>query len=211
MVSLERLRCEKMANDIAEQVSLNPALFEAFCSVARSEFAPLGAHAFSLNAQPILASQWISSPLTVARMTMALSVDPKVEKILEIGCGSGYQAAILSRMVHRVFAVERVERLVGEAKRHFANLGISNISLRYDDGNAGWKNFAPFDRILLSACAERIDERLFAQLAIGGILVAPMNRGGSQKIVRFSKISPSEIKEEELGACEFVPLVQGRG
>ena len=94
MVSLERLRCEKMANDIAEQVSLNPALFEAFCSVARSEFAPLGAHAFSLNAQPILASQWISSPLTVARMTMALSVDPKVEKILEIGCGSGYQAAI---------------------------------------------------------------------------------------------------------------------
>ena len=110
MVSLERLRCEKMANDIAEQVSLNPALFEAFCSVARSEFAPLGAHAFSLNAQPILASQWISSPLTVARMTMALSVDPKVEKILEIGCGSGYQAAILSRMVHRVFAVERVER-----------------------------------------------------------------------------------------------------
>ena len=125
MVSLERLRCEKMANDIAEQVSLNPALFEAFCS---------GAHAFSLNAQPILASQWISSPLTVARMTMALSVDPKVEKILEIGCGSGYQAAILSRMVHRVFAVERVERLVGEAKRHFANLGISNISLRHDDG-----------------------------------------------------------------------------
>lgn len=211
MVSLERLRCEKMANDIAEQVSLNPALFEAFCSVARSEFAPLGAHAFSLNAQPILASQWISSPLTVARMTMALSVDPKVEKILEIGCGSGYQAAILSRMVHRVFAVERVERLVGEAKRHFANLGISNISLRHDDGNAGWKNFAPFDRILLSACAERIDERLFAQLAIGGILVAPMNRGGSQKIVRFSKISPSEIKEEELGACEFVLLVQGRG
>ena len=211
MVSLERLRCEKMANDIAEQVSLNPALFEAFCSVARSEFAPLGAHAFSLNAQPILASQWISSPLTVARMTMALNVDPKVEKILEIGCGSGYQAAILSRMVHRVFAVERVERLVGEAKRHFANLGISNINLRHDDGNAGWKNFAPFDRILLSACAERIDERLFAQLAIGGILVAPMNIGGSQKIVRFSKISPSEIKEEELGACEFVPLVQGRG
>jgi len=87
----------------------------------------------------------------------------------------------------------------------------SHHRLRHDDGNAGWKNFAPFDRILLSACAERIDERLFAQLADGGILVAPMNRGGSQKIVRFSKISPSEIKEEELGACEFVPLVQGRG
>ena len=210
MTAIEKSKCVAMADEISDILTLTPPLYKALCDIPREIFAPVAHRAYSLDAQPIGGNQWISSPLTVAKMTLALEAEG-IDNTLEIGCGSGYQAAILSRMVHRVFAVERVERLVGEAKKHFANLGISNISLRHDDGNAGWKNFAPFDRILLSACAERIDERLFAQLAIGGILVAPMNRGGSQKIVRFSKISPSEIKEEELGACEFVPLVQSRG
>ncbi|MDA3062649.1 MULTISPECIES: protein-L-isoaspartate(D-aspartate) O-methyltransferase [unclassified Campylobacter] len=209
MQTLEKLRCEKMAEEIADKIAISPALYDALKSVSRSEFAPFSAHAFSLNAQPILASQWISSPLTVARMSMALDIDESVENVLEIGCGSGYQSAILAYMVRRVFAVERVERLVGEAKKHFANLGIRNINLRHDDGNVGWREFAPYDRILLSACASKISDRLFAQLKIGGILVAPMSEGGAQYIIKFHKISPSEISQENLGACEFVPLISG--
>ena len=81
-------------------------------------------------------------------MTMALELE-NADSVLEIGCGSGYQAAILSKIVRRVFTIERIERLVKEAKKHFANLNLSNINVRYDDGNAGWKDYAPYDRILL--------------------------------------------------------------
>ena len=210
MDSLEKLRCEKMAEEIADKIAISPALYDALKSVSRSEFAPFSAHAFSLNAQPILASQWISSPLTVAKMTMALDIDENVASVLEIGCGSGYQAAILSRMVHRVFAVERVERLVNEAKKHFENLGIRNINLRHDDGNVGWREFAPYDRILLSACASKINEKLFSQRKIGGILVAPMSENGAQYIIKFNKISADKIIEENLANCEFVPLISGK-
>jgi len=208
MNRINQMRCEKLASDIADLVSLSPALYEAFKSVDRSEFTEISANAFELNPQLIAKNQWISSPLTVAKMTMALDLDD-AENALEIGCGSGYQAAILSKIIRRVFAVERIEKLAIKARAKFAKLGISNVHVLYDDGNAGWKAYAPYDRILLSAAAKSIDKRLFAQLKDGGILVAPMVFEDGQKIVKFEKKN-EKITEEILGECEFVPLLEGK-
>lgn len=208
-MNLWEISCERLADDIADMVSITPALYEAFCKVNRSEFCPIQKHAYSLDPQPIAGMQWISSPLTVAKMTMALELSG-VDKILEIGCGSGYQAAILSKIVRRVFTIERIESLVNEAKEHFLNLEISNVHLKFDDGNSGWKNYAPYERILISAAAKEIDERLFSQLEIGGILVAPIDENGVQNIVRFRKISDSKISKEILEECQFVPLLKGK-
>lgn len=209
MNPLERLKCEKLADDIANEITIDPALYDAFCNVNRQEFVPIRVHAYTLNPQPILANQWISSPLTVAKMTMALELEG-VDKILEVGCGSGYQAAILSQIVRRVFTIERIESLANEAREHFKKLNISNIHVRYDDGNNGWKNYAPYERILLSAATKTIDKRLFNQLEIGGILVAPIEQNGGQKIVKFKKYSDTNISEEIMDECVFVPLLKGR-
>ena len=227
MQPLEKARCAKMADEIADKIQISLNLYEAFCAISRSEFVPVSAYAFSLNAQPILGNQWISSPLTVAKMTMALELE-NADSVLEIGCGSGYQAAILSKIVRRVFTIERIERLAKEAKKHFANLNLSNINVRYDDGNAGWKDYAPYDRILLSAAAKQIDKRLFDQLIMGGILVAPIDKNGVQHIIQYKKTAvfnqnkngvlnfeatkeqEYKITEKIIESCEFVPLLSGR-
>lgn len=209
MVDLWEIHCQRLADDIADIIDITPALYDAFCKVNRSEFCPIQKHAYSLDPQPIAGMQWISSPLTVAKMTIALELDG-VDKILEIGCGSGYQAAILSKIVRRVFTIERIESLAKEAKEHFTKLNISNVHLKFDDGNSGWKNYAPYERILLSAATTQIDERLFSQLETGGILVAPIEKNGVQNIVRFRKISDSEISQEILEECQFVPLLKGK-
>ncbi len=153
-----------------------------------------GIHAYKLDALPLAGSQWISSPLTVAKMTEALS-SKGADSVLEIGCGSGYQAMILSKLIRRVFAIERIERLVKEAKERFKTLGISNIHIRYDDGQNGWREFAPYDRILFSASAKEIPPKLFEQLRDGGILVAPMQKGDKQIITKFIKNGIKSLKK----------------
>lgn len=208
MENLEILKCQKLADEIANLLNLTPSLYDAFCSVPRSIFVPINAHAYDLNPQPILGGQWISSPLTVAKMSLALELDG-VDKILEVGCGSGYQAAILSKIIRRVFTIERIEKLVNEAKKNFESLNITNIHLRYDDGNAGWKNYAPYERILLSAAASEIDKRLIDQLEVGGILVAPIYKDNHQEIIKIKKINENKINEEVVDKCEFVPLLKG--
>lgn len=204
-----QIQCEKLADEIADLITLSPLLYSAFCTVDRSEFCPIEKYAYTLDPQPIAGMQWISSPLTVAKMTTSLELDG-VDKILEIGCGSGYQAAILSKIVRRVFTIERIENLANEARVHFKNLGISNVHVRFDDGNSGWKNYAPYERILLSAAAKQIDERLFDQLSVGGILVAPIEINGVQNIVKFTKLSYNNIAKEILEECQFVPLLKGK-
>ncbi len=204
-----KLQCEKLADEIADMTNISPSLYEAFSKINRSEFCPIEKHAYTLDPQPIAGNQWISSPLTVAKMTMALELD-NVDKILEIGCGSGYQAAILSKLVRRVFTIERIESLANEAKQHFTKLNISNIHVRFDDGNLGWQKYAPYERILLSAAATKIDERLFEQLDIDGILIAPIEKNGTQNIVKFHKISTSQINEYTLEECQFVPILTGK-
>lgn len=198
----------KLANDIAQHIDINQELFDAFCKIPRSEFVYIKKFAYSLNPQPILANQWISSPITVAQMTMALDLEG-VDKILEIGCGSGYQAAILSKIVRRVFSIERIRSLYDEAKMHFQNLNISNVYVSYDDGLNGWKTYAPYERILFSAAIDKVPQNIFEQLDIGGILVAPIQFKNCQNIVKFTKIDTFNIKEEILKECNFVPIISG--
>ena len=160
-----------------------------------------------LNRVHISYAQWISSPLTVAKMSEYL--EPKgADKVLEIGCGSGYQAAVLSQLFRGVFTIERIESLMLEAKERFRKLGYSNIHTRTDDGQNGWAQFAPYDRILFSATAKEIPQKLFDQLRDGGILVAPMQVASVQIITRFKK-NGNTIVKEELESCDFVPILNG--
>ena len=130
------------------------------------------------------------------------------DSVLEIGCGSGYQAAVLSKMFRRVFTIERIEPLLNEAKECFKALNLTNIHTRFDDGNRGWKSYAPYDRILFSASAPEPPMHLFDQLKDGGILVAPIDENGTQIIMRFIK-NGRKIKVERLDSCLFVPVVDG--
>jgi protein-L-isoaspartate(D-aspartate) O-methyltransferase len=204
------LKQQQMVEEITKNFKLYPYIQKAFLEVNRKSFVPTGfGHiAYQLDALPMQQNQWISSPLTVAKMTQYLEVKG-VDSVLEIGCGSGYQAAILSKLCRRVFTIERIDSLLKEAKEHFRREGINNIFTRFDDGQRGWKSYAPFDRILFSATAKEIPQTLFDQLAEGGILLAPIERDGLQIITRFYK-RQGKISSESIEPCLFVPVVDGR-
>ena len=204
-------KCKNMADEIKKVCNINDDIYKALISSEREQFVPKGfsRHAYKLDALPMVADQWISSPLTVAKMSQALTCKG-ADSILEIGCGSGYQALVLSRLIRRVFTIERVERLLIEARQRFKTLGIHNIHTRFDDGQNGWREYAPYDRILFSASTPKIPEKLFEQLSDGGILVAPIEKANKQIITRFIKKGNS-IKVEELDECLFVPVKNGKG
>jgi len=199
----------KLADECHKIFSLDDIVKKAIAKTNREAFVPSGFrhNAYKLDALPLAAEQWISSPLTVAKMTQYL--EPKgADRVLEVGCGSGYQAAVLSHLFRGVFTIERIEKLMIEAKSRFRNLEISNIHTRTDDGQNGWIQYAPYDRIIFSATAKQIPKKLFDQLSDGGILVAPMQKGSKQIITRFRK-NGGNIEEEELEACDFVPVLDG--
>lgn len=210
---MDRIKATKTAK-LAEECDksfggLSPEVKEAIAKTDREAFVPMGFRhqAYKLDALPIGADQYISSPLTVAKMTEYLF--PRgADRVLEIGCGSGYQAAVLSHLFRGVFTIERIESLILEAKKRFRMLGINNVHTRTDDGQKGWIQYAPYDRILFSATAKSIPPKLFEQLAEGGILVAPIEKDGKQVITRFIKEGES-ILEEELEDCDFVPVLDG--
>lgn len=199
-----------LADELHTKVPLEPRLYKAFCTIDRKEFIPegLAKFAYKLEALPVMNASTVSSPLTVAKMTHAL--DPYgVDGVLEIGCGSGYQAAILSQLARRVFTVERVEKLLDEARLRFKKLGLANVNTRLADGQLGWKEFALYDRILFSASIRSVPAALFEQLEVGGILVAPIQREeGHQEIVRFTK-RRGYIEEKIIEKCNFVPVLNG--
>ena len=199
----------RLANECHQRFSLSEDVKKAIANTNREMFVPSGFKhsAYKLDALPMGASQWISSPLTVAKMSQYL--EPKgADRVLEVGCGSGYQAAVLSHMFRGVFTIERIESLMLEAKSRFKSLKIHNIHTRTDDGQNGWSQYAPYDRILFSATAKEIPAKLFEQLSDGGVLVAPMQKGSKQIITRFRK-NGSRIQKEELEACDFVPVLDG--
>ena len=199
----------RMADEIEKVFPLSHEVKNAIAKTNREAFVPKGFrhNAYKLDALPIGEAQYISSPLTVAKMTEYLF--PRgADRVLEVGCGSGYQAAVLAQLFRGVFSIERIEPLILEAKRRFRELNINNVHTRTDDGQNGWVSYAPFDRILFSATAKEIPSKLFEQLADGGILVAPIEKNGKQVITRFMK-NGEHIEAEELEDCDFVPILDG--
>jgi len=198
-----------MAEEIEKIFPLTPEVKKAIANTNREAFVPVGFrhNAYKLDALPIGGAQFISSPLTVAKMTEYL-IPRGADRVLEVGCGSGYQAAVLSHLFRGVFTIERIEPLMMEAKKRFREMGINNINTRTDDGQNGWIVYAPYDRILFSATAKEVPAKLFDQLADGGILVAPLQKGNKQVITRFIKRG-ERIEEEELEDCDFVPILDG--
>lgn len=198
-----------MVNEIRKHMELSDKIAKAMGEVDRELFVPKGMlmAAYRLDALPIRGKQFISSPLTVAKMTKYLEPEG-ADTILEIGCGSGYQAAVLSKIVRRVLSIERIEKLLNEAKASFKAAGIINVLTKLDDGQTGWSEYAPFDRILFSASAKKIPLNLVEQLEEGGIMVLPLERGHRQVITKVVRRGKS-YTTETLEACEFVPVLSG--
>ena len=159
---------------------------------------------------PITCGQTISQPSVVGLMTQALELTGR-DKVLEVGCGSGYQAAILSRLARRVYTVDRHRRLVTEARVAFDALGLANITAFTADGSRGLEDQAPFDRILVTAAAEDPPGPLLAQLRIGGIMVLPVGQSDAvQTLIRVRRLETG-FDYEELRPVRFVPLLEGLG
>ena len=157
---------------------------------------------------PIGHGQTLSQPRVVALMTQALEIDRRI-KVLEIGTGSGYQAAVLSRLCRRLYTIERHRGLQRAAERRFQELRLHNITARLGDGAKGWPEQAPFARIMVTAAAAGIPESLVDQLAPGGIMVVPVGRpGADQTLLRVTR-NEDGFHEEVLGDVRFVPLLEG--
>ena len=185
-------------------------VLKAVTQVPRHKFVDeaLSSRAYENTALPIGQSQTISQPWIVARMTEAILDGGQPEKVLEVGTGSGYQAAILSHLVKRVFTVERIEELLKLARRRFHNLRLNNIYVRYADGHLGWPSQAPFDGIMVTAVAQIIPLELLEQLRIGGVLVIPVEKNGQQRLTTVRR-NEDGFEETDLGAVVFVPLLSG--
>ena len=170
----------------------------------------LASRAYEDTALPIGQAQTISQPWVVARMSEALIEHKLPASVLEIGTGSGYQAAVLAALVEQVYTIERIEELLRSARRRFRKLGIDNIRSRHDDGNLGWSEHAPFDAIILTAAGDLVEPSLFDQLAEDGVLVAPVGPPGAQVLTRYRR-DGTDWKGENLGGVSFVPLLGGLG
>ena len=188
---------------------LDSAALAALEQVPRELFVPhaLRAHSYENASLPIACDQTISQPYIVARMTEALQLKGR-ELVLEIGCGSGYQAAVLAHLCRRVYSIERLKPLLVDAENRLRDLRISNISFRLGDGAKGWPEVAPFDRIILTCGCDKIPEILLQQLKIGGIMVAPEGNGKAQQLVVVTR-HESTVVRKALMPVTFVPLIEG--
>ena len=185
-------------------------VLQALSVIPRHEFVDeaLSSRAYEDTALPIGQSQTISQPYIVARMTEVLLDGGNPGKILEVGTGSGYQAAVLACLVPQVFTVERIEELMKAAKRRFHHLRLHNNYTRYLDGNEGWPSQAPFDGIIVTAGASTVPRQLLEQLRVGGLMVIPVERNGMQRLLSIRRLEDG-FEEQDLGAVVFVPLLSG--
>jgi len=168
----------------------------------------LASRAYEDTALPIGFGQTISQPYIVARMTEALLRDGPVKRVLEIGTGSGYQAAILAKLAAEVCSVERIDALLKLARKRFQELGIRNIRLKHFDGRLGWPEYAPYDGIVATAAPAEVPEALLEQLAVGGRLVIPVGDRGTQELRLITRTSEG-YEQELLNLVSFVPMLAG--
>ncbi len=188
------------------------AVLRAMEEVPRENFVAPGFtdSAYADQALPIDCGQTISQPFVVAYMTEQLEVGPQ-HRILEIGTGSGYQAAVLSRLAREVVTIERYRTLADSAHERLQMLGYTNVTVRLGDGMAGAPDLAPFDRIMVTAAAEDVPDALVAQLTAGGKMVLPVGpRHDAQYLVKLTKRADGELTREDLIAVRFVPLLPGQ-
>ncbi len=191
----------------------NPRLLAAIRQVPREAFVPehLADQAYDDNPLPIESGQTISQPYIVALMIDAAEVAPG-DKVLEIGAGSGYAAAVMSRIADEVFAIERHGALASLARERMDRLGYDNVTILHGDGTSGVPDEEPFDAILAAASGSHVPEALLRQLAVHGILVMPVGEPGqAQKLVRVIRLGEEDFEQEDLGHVRFVPLIGAHG
>lgn len=164
--------------------------------------------AYTDHALPLSHRQTISQPYIVARMTELLLAAGKLNKVLEIGTGSGYQAAVLARLVPEVYSIERIQPLLLRARKCFEKLKLDNIHSRFGDGNAGWVEAAPFNGIIVTAAATQIPNALMEQLSIGGRMVMPLGDSYFQQLKLIIRLAENKYTSETLDPVVFVPLLK---
>ena len=200
-------------NQIAARGIIDQAVLQAMRTVPRELFVPDAAVEFAYEDTPlpIEEGQTISQPYVVALMVAALKLTPR-DRVLEVGAGSGYAAAVLSRIAAEVYAIERHEALAELAKRRMRELGFDNVHVLHGDGTLGWRAHAPYDAIVVAAGGPVVPEALRAQLAIGGRLVIPVGTTPrTQELMRVTRTGQTQYREEELGGVQFVPLIGAQG
>ena len=213
MRSLDLRREIMIERDLKGRGIFDPNVLRAMRMVPREEFVPpeLIEQAYEDHPLPIDEGQTISQPFMVAYMAESLELAP-TGRVLEIGTGSGYSAAVLSRIAAEVYTVEHFAGLAASAGERLRGLGYDNIRIFVGDGTLGWPEFAPYDAIVVTAGAPRVPEPLLAQLAIGGRLVVPVGPSHFvQTLVRVRRVKTDEYKQENLMAVQFVPLIGAAG
>ncbi len=200
--SKERLISFLKANGIKDE-----RVLDAFRIIPRHLFVPeiLKYDAYKNSALPIGQGQTISQPLTVAYMTQELELE-KNHYVLEIGTGSGFQTAILSVLSEKVFTVEKIKDFVSRARKVHEKLNLFNIVYRVGDGVYGWREFSPYDRIIVTAAFDKIPDTLISQLKDGGILISPIKYGNGQRLLKLIK-TENGLHENFIGECNFVEIV----
>jgi protein-L-isoaspartate(D-aspartate) O-methyltransferase len=211
-MSSTEARMNMVARQLATRGIADPRVLNAFREVPREAFIPadLAEFAYDDTPLPIAEGQTTSQPYIVALTVEALSLRGG-ERVLEIGTGSGYAAAILSRLAAEVFTVERISALARSARENLARAGFETVQVRCGDGTLGWSDHAPYDAIAVAAGGPEVPESLLSQLAIGGRLVLPVGPETQQVLVRVTRTGAAEYREEPLSEVRFVPLIGAEG
>lgn len=201
---------ERLIQRLREKGIRDLTVLEAMRNMPRHIFVDeaLASRAYEDTALPIGHGQTISQPYTVARMTEALMEGGVPETVLEIGTGSGFQCAVLAKLVRRVYSVERIQALLDLARSRFRELGIRNVRLKHSDGGIGWPEYGPFDGILVTAAPTGLPQLLLEQLAVGGRLILPLQKGQGQVMLRITRTEDG-YQQEQLESANFVPLQGG--
>ena len=199
----------RMVERLREQGIKDEVVLAAIGAIPRHIFIDeaLASRAYENISLPIGFGQTISNPYIVARMNELLRAGGELGKVLEIGTGCGYQAAVMARLAREVYSVERIVQLVGKARQHLRELRLNNVRLKHADGGVGLPDVAPFDGIIMAAAATHIPQTLLAQLAIGGRLVLPL--GSAEQRLHVVERTPQGYQEISLEVVKFVPLLQG--
>lgn len=205
---MQNMRMQSLIKLLRQHGIRNEAVLTAIAAVPRERFVDeaLSHQAYNNRSLPIGAGQTISQPYIVARMTELLQLQPE-SKVLEIGTGSGYQTAVLAKMVDHVCSVERIKSLQWNTKRRLKQLDIHNVSTRHGNGWFGWPERAPFDGIIVTAAASQVPEHLLAQLADKGRLVIPV--GEHKQVLQLITRDGDRFIAQNMGDVKFVPLIQG--